>query len=340
MANENYLINETSPYLKQHVNNTVAWYPWGDEAFEKAKKENKPIFLSIGYSTCHWCHVMAHDSFEDDEIGRYLNDHFVSIKVDREEYPEVDHLYMSACQLLTGQGGWPLTVFLLPDRKPFFAGTYFPKYSTPHRPGFYDLITHIQEAWTQNLEELIKTANQLQISLIQESLNDRDGQISSTLLEEAVQEYARQFDPVHKGFGGAPKFPSPHNLLYLLNVSEELSKHTHVSDSLSYSALDMARDTLIRIRFSGLWDHIGNGFHRYATDAEWNLPHFEKMLCDNALLMRAYGEAFRKTSHPIFKDTVLDIMAYMSEQKVPFIRVKMPTLTEKKGGFICGPRLN
>ncbi|MDZ7756649.1 thioredoxin domain-containing protein [Rhodohalobacter sp.] len=302
----NRLAHEKSPYLLQHAENPVDWYPWGEEAFEKAKKENKPVFLSIGYATCHWCHVMAHESFEDEEVAKLMNDAFINIKVDREERPDIDNTYMTVCQMLTGQGGWPLTIIMTPDKEPFFAATYLPKSSMQGRIGMLDLVPQIKNAW-QNDQKRINDAVQrikegfsksLQLGQSKQAL---PGQIT----QEAFQNLKDRFDPDYGGFGGSPKFPSPHNLLFLADYAR-----IHESDQ----AKEMVHKTLLQMRLGGLWDHIGKGFHRYSTDREWLLPHFEKMLYDQATLLMAYAEGWKLTGESLFKETALDIVTYVESQ--------------------------
>lgn len=277
---ENRLIHEKSPYLLQHAHNPVDWYPWGDDAFEKAKTEDKPVFLSIGYSTCHWCHVMEHESFEDERVAEELNKSFVSIKVDREERPDVDSFYMNACMALSGSGGWPLNCFLTPDKKPFFAGTYFPKDDAYGRAGFLTLLRHIADMWRDKRGEVGAAAAGLL-----GHISERDAKkaaFQENADDGAYAELRRGFDSVNGGFGGAPKFPSLQNALFLMRYG--LAKNES-------GAADMVRMTLGRMRRGGIYDHIGGGFFRYSTDERWLVPHFEKMLYDNALHIYTYSEA-------------------------------------------------
>jgi len=276
----NRLAQESSPYLLLHAENPVDWYPWGDEAFEKARAEDKPVFLSVGYSTCYWCHVMERESFSDPEIARQLNQGFVSIKLDREERPDLDEIYMTATQILTQSGGWPNSLFLTPDRKPFFAGTYFPPADRHGRPGFPRILQAIREAWALRRAEVIEQAESLFEAIQAQSGADQSAAPPDAAAAEELQsQLARRFDRVHGGFGRAPKFPSPSNLCFLLD---------RASDS---AAREMLVVTLERMARGGIHDQLGGGFHRYSVDAEWLVPHFEKMLYDNAALARLYAEA-------------------------------------------------
>lgn len=291
----NLLVHESSPYLKQHAHNPVHWHPWGETAFRKAAAEDKPIFLSIGYSTCHWCHVMAHESFEDLKVAELLNKHFVSIKVDREERPDIDSTYMTVCQMMTGHGGWPLTVFLTPAKEPFFCGTYFPKESRYGRVGFTDLLMRIHDVWTTQRPEIAKSVNEILRALNSENsqtktpifknLTDTQKQYSE-IVQNAQNNLLQMFDPIYGGFGHTPKFPSPHKILFLLCTS----------------AGDIAvTKTLFSMFRGGFYDHVAGGFHRYSTDEKWILPHFEKMLYDQAFLVLAYARSFEKFRKPLFK---------------------------------------
>lgn len=277
----NRLKSETSPYLLQHAENPVDWYPWGEEAFRRAREEDKPIFLSIGYSACHWCHVMARESFEDRETAELLNRWFISVKVDREERPDVDSVYMAVCQAFTGSGGWPASIFLAPDLQPFFAGTYFPRRGRGGMVGFQELLTLIHERWQENRPALLEQAREMTALLNrQEAAQNR---AEPELLDAAVQQYKQLFDRVNGGFGYAPKFPSPHNLMFLLACYRRRGDR---------ACLEMAEQTLTQMYRGGLFDHIGGGFCRYSTDERFLAPHFEKMLYDNALLILAYSEAY------------------------------------------------
>ena len=289
----NNLINETSPYLLQHADNPVEWYPWGEEAFEKARRENKPVFLSVGYSTCHWCHVMAHESFENPDIAEYLNKNFISIKVDREERPDIDQVYMKACQAVTGSGGWPMSIFMLPDKRPFYAGTYFP----PQQ--FLQILRSLHSNWHSDFGLIPESAAQLQdiINHMYQSGTALSADNEHQLVHKAAISFRQSFDREYGGFGSAPKFPSPHNLLFLLAA-----------------APDMAEKTLLQMYKGGIHDHIGGGFSRYSTDHRWLVPHFEKMLYDNALIAMAYTAAFALTDKPVYKTAVHGIFSYLEDE--------------------------
>ena len=356
----NHLINEKSPYLLQHAENPVDWYPWSAPAFQKAADENKPVFLSIGYSTCHWCHVMAHESFENEEIARLLNTYFVPVKVDREERPEIDTVYMSVCQAITGQGGWPLTIIMTPDKKPFFAGTYLPRRSHYNMTGLTELLTGITEIWNSDRKRLLNMSEEI-LSVLKrreravgqenEFANSRadghgnapedshgtgrkDGhgnnlankqgncltgkpkERSWTLADQGFRELKAAFDRIYGGFGRAPKFPCPHNLLFLMMY------YTQTEDA---QALAMAKQTLDSMARGGIHDQIGGGFSRYSTDDMWLVPHFEKMLYDNALLSLAYLEGYRITGNAYYRKTTIQILDYVKKE-----------LTGSEGGFYCG----
>jgi uncharacterized protein YyaL (SSP411 family) len=288
----NRLANESSLYLRQHANNPVDWYPWGEEALRRARDLQRPIFLSVGYSACHWCHVMEHESFENPDIAAILNEHFVSIKIDREERPDLDHIYMTAVQMLNqGQGGWPMSVFLTPDLKPFYAGTYFPPDDRYGRPGFPRLLRAIADAWNRRRDEVVHSAEQITQHLRQFSQDHAsDGTaLSEDLLRNALTYLSRVYDPTHGGFGTAPKFPHSMDVRLLLRLWRRFG---------SEQALHMARHTLEKMARGGMYDQLGGGFHRYSVDARWLVPHFEKMLYDNALLAVAYLEAFTATATP------------------------------------------
>lgn len=309
----NRLANAKSPYLLQHQDNPVEWYPWGDEAFEAAKAQNKPIFLSIGYATCHWCHVMEHESFEDEAIAKMMNEAFINIKVDREERPDIDATYMTVCQLITGQGGWPLSIVMNADKEPFFASTYIPKEARFGRIGMRQLIPGITGMWNNEPERIQKAIDQIKKGFGQ-TQEFKPGHFPGTeAIDYAAEQLAQSFDKNHGGFGSEPKFPSPHNLMFLLR------QYHHTGEQ---RFLEMVTATLKAMRFGGLWDHVGFGFHRYSTDAEWLLPHFEKMLYDQALLMMAYTEAYQLTNEPLFKQTVDEIATYVLRE-----------LTDARGGF-------
>ena len=298
----NRLAREKSPYLLQHAGNPVDWFPWGEEAFAKARAEEKPIFLSIGYSTCHWCHVMERESFEDPEVGRILSEHFVAIKVDREERPDVDTIYMTVCQALTGSGGWPLHAVLTPDRKPFFAGTYFPPESKYGRPSFKQLLYQLIGAWEDQRDKVHEAATQITLAVSAHFTGSPGGELGEETLRSAFEELASRFDPEHGGFGRAPKFPTPHQLTFLLRYWNRTGDER---------ALAMVEATLQRMRMGGIYDHVGFGFHRYSTDREWLVPHFEKMLYDQALLLTAYAEAYQATGNPLYAAVVREITAYV-----------------------------
>ncbi|NHJ23996.1 MAG: thioredoxin domain-containing protein [Candidatus Lokiarchaeota archaeon] len=309
----NKLINEKSPYLLQHAKNPVDWYPWGDEAFQKAKSEDKPIFLSIGYSTCHWCHVMEAESFENEQVAELINKTFVSIKVDREERPDIDKIYMSVCQLMTNSGGWPLTILMTPDKKPFFAGTYFPRETRFGRIGLIDLINRVKTLWNNNRKELLESSEKITFAL-KDMTQESPGQIlNEKALKTAYNQLKARFDEKNGGFGNAPKFPAPHNLLFLLRVW----KRTGDKD-----ALNIVEKTLNAMRRGGIYDHIGFGFHRYSTDSHWLVPHFEKMLYDQALLALTYLEAFQATRKEDYKNTAKEILEYV-----------LRDMTAPEGGF-------
>jgi len=309
----NHLINETSPYLRQHAHNPVDWYPWGPEAFERAQRENKPIFLSIGYSTCHWCHVMAHESFEHPEVARLMNEAFVSIKVDREERPDIDNVYMSACQVMTGSGGWPLSIIITPDKKPFFAATYIPREGRFGLIGMMELIPHIRELWATRRGEALSLSNEI-ATVLQQTPQDTTGEkLDEATLEFTYEQLAKRFDGQYAGFSGAPKFPTPHNLLFLLRYWKRGGNK---------AALDMVEKTLQAMRRGGIYDHVGFGFHRYSTDSQWLVPHFEKMLYDQAMLAMAYTEAYQATGKEDYGKTAREIFTYV-----------LRDMTALEGGF-------
>jgi uncharacterized protein YyaL (SSP411 family) len=299
----NRLIHEKSPYLLQHAHNPVDWYPWGEEAFAKAKAENKPIFLSIGYATCHWCHVMERESFEDEDVAALMRSIVVAVKVDREERPDLDTLFMSFCQAMTGQGGWPLTVILTPEGHPFFAATYLPKESSFGRTGIKDMLQRLYVAWSTNHQAVIDSAARV-LAAVRTSLETQEeaGDLTGASLEAARDDLAADFDAEHGGFGGAPKFPAPHNLLFLLR------EWRRTKDA---GCLAMVEATLLAMRAGGICDHLGLGFHRYATDERWFLPHFEKMLYDQAMLTMAYTEGYLATGREALRQTALDILEYV-----------------------------
>jgi hypothetical protein len=303
----NRLIGEKSPYLRQHADNPVHWYPWGEEAFKAAERLDRPIFLSIGYSSCHWCHVMEKESFEDGETARLLNEAFISIKVDREERPDIDAHYMAVCQMLTGSGGWPLSIFLTPGRQPFFAGTYFPKERRFGLIGFKDLITRIAEAWKTRPRDLMGSAERIAAALRQTTETPPVEALGRQALDDAFDQLSKEFDSVHGGFGGAPKFPLAHRLFFLLRYADRAGNRR---------AVEMVDKTLLAMRRGGLFDQLGFGFHRYSTDPGWRIPHFEKMLYDQALLIMAYTEAFQVTGREEFRGTVEETTSYVLRELV------------------------
>jgi uncharacterized protein len=310
----NHLFFEKSPYLLQHANNPVDWYPWGETAFEKAKEEGKPIFLSIGYATCHWCHVMAHESFEDEEVARHLNRSFVAIKVDREERPDIDQVYMSVCQALTGQGGWPLSIFMTPEGKPFFAGTYFPKTSRLGLSGFIELLTQIAALWQRDRGRILQAAEQTVQAVQPKTLTGSEEiALSDQTLNLAGEQLKKAFDPEWGGFGRAPKFPTPHHLTYLLR------RYRRTNDPQVRVIIEK---TLKSMRWGGIFDQIGWGFHRYSVDEKWLVPHFEKMLYDQALLALAYTEAYQALKNPLHAQVSREIFSYV-----------LRDMTSPEGGF-------
>ncbi len=311
----NRLLHEKSPYLLQHAYNPVDWYPWGEEAFEKARRENKPIFLSIGYSTCHWCHVMERESFEDDSIAGLLNRDYVAIKVDREERPDVDRLYMTAMQGMGIGGGWPLNVFLTPDLEPFFGGTYFPPHTTMGRPGMTEVLPRVHEVWVQQHDQVVANGRKVLEAIASMSAPDTAAADREALFAECERHLAHGYDPHQGGFSPAPKFPSTVNLNFLMRWwARDPAAHAE--------ALTMARKQLDAMRAGGIHDQLGGGFHRYSTDAEWLVPHFEKMLYDQAQLAWAYLEGFQATGDPRHAETARDIFAYVARD-----------LSAPEGGF-------
>ncbi len=310
----NALIHEASPYLQQHAHNPVNWLPWSDAAFEQAARENRPVFLSIGYAACHWCHVMEHESFENDSIAAFLNEHFVAIKVDREEHPEVDHHYMQAVQRMTGQGGWPLSVFLTPDRKPFFGGTYWPAESKYGRAGFLGVLKSVDQAWRGKHEDVLSSAEEFHRLLADSAqIEQQPGEINSDLLRLAIRSSEQTFDSVFGGFGSAPKFPHAMELGLLLRLSQRLQ---------SPRSQEMALFTLRKMARGGMYDQIGGGFHRYSTDARWLVPHFEKMLYDNALLVPVYLDAYVLTDDSEFREIARQTLEWALRE-----------MAVKEGGF-------
>jgi uncharacterized protein YyaL (SSP411 family) len=312
--NTNRLAGETSPYLHQHATNPVDWYPWGAEALARAKAENRPIFLSIGYSACHWCHVMERESFENPDIAALMNEHFVNIKVDREERPDLDQIYMSAVMAMTGHGGWPMSVFLTPDLKPFFGGTYFPPADSRGMAGFPRILVGVHRAWQERQDEVLESATAMTEQLQALSRVPKGtGTFDHTIIDRSARALARSFDPVHGGFGRAPKFPHPMDLKVLLR---------HHAQSDDGHSLHVVRHTLDKMARGGIYDHLGGGFARYSTDDRWLVPHFEKMLYDNALLTSVYLEAYQATRDPDFGTVARETMDYV-----------LARMTDLAGGF-------
>jgi len=314
----NRLSQERSPYLLQHAHNPVDWFPWSEEAFTKAKAEDKPIFLSIGYSACHWCHVMAEESFEDEEVARILNKDFVAVKVDKEERPDLDMVYMMACQLFAGQGGWPTTLFLTPDKRPFFAGTYFPKESVNGRAGLIDILNSIKKSWSEKRKDIEDSGKDMVVRLNAincdgQKLSGSDLTSAEDLIHKGIEQLQNSFDEINGGFGKSPKFPTPQNLLFLLAFNKAYKDG---------ESLRMAEKTLIQMYRGGIYDHIGGGFSRYSTDSRWLVPHFEKMLYDNAMLAFVYTKAYRSTEDPIYKEVAESILGYVLRE-----------MTAPEGGF-------
>ena len=312
-TNYNHLKGEKSPYLIQHATNPVNWYPWGYEAFNMAKKQDKPIFLSIGYSTCHWCHVMAHESFEDENVAELLNSYFISIKVDREERPDIDSIYMTACQIMTGTGGWPLTIIMTSDKKPFFAGTYFPKESGFGSIGLKDLLLNVQDIWRDKREDALGSGDQIFNTITEMSDNVKGNELDEKILEKTYDQLSKIFDTENGGFGDFQKFPTPHSLMFLLRYWKRTgNKHS----------LDMVLKTLDKMANGGIYDHLGFGFHRYSVDKYWLVPHFEKMLYDQALVAMLYTEAYLITGRSEHKKIAKEIYEYV-----------LRDMTDLEGGF-------
>ncbi len=310
---KNYLVNETSPYLLQHADNPVHWHAWNEDALKKARDENKPIFLSIGYSACHWCHVMAHESFENDDVAKFMNENFVNIKVDREERPDIDDIYQKVCQIATGQGGWPLSIFLTPEQKPFYAGTYFPVLDSYGRPGFGSILRQLSQAWKEKPKDIEKTANNFFDSLQKTETIKVPTKIERSLLDEAAMNLFQMGDFSYGGFGAAPKFPNAANVSFLFRYAKlsGLSKFN-----------EFALKTLNKMAKGGIFDQIGGGFHRYSTDAKWLVPHFEKMLYDNALIPVNYAEAYQITRDPFYLDVLKKTLDFVTRE-----------MTSSEGGF-------
>ena len=298
----NRLVFEKSPYLLQHARNPIDWWPWSEEAFAEAKRLDKPVFLSVGYATCHWCHVMEHESFEDDEVAALINERFIAIKVDREERPDIDDVYMQVTQAMTGSGGWPMTVMMTPDKHPFFAGTYFPKESLAGRPGIKLLITEMHKAWVEKRDEVESTATAISEQLVNMTAGSPGGDLDVAIFDTAYEQFASQYDPKMGGFAMRPKFPVPPNLNFLMRYHLRSGKP---------EALEMVEKTLTEMRRGGIYDQVGFGMHRYSTDREWLVPHFEKMLYDQALVAVAYLEAYQITRKEFYSRTAREILAYV-----------------------------
>jgi uncharacterized protein YyaL (SSP411 family) len=311
----NALINENSPYLLSHAHNPVNWYPWNDEALAKAKAEDKPIFLSIGYSACHWCHVMERESFENEEIARYLNDNFISIKVDREQRPDLDQIYMTFTTAMSGHGGWPMSVFLTPDLKPFFAGTYFPPDDSFGRPGFKRILLEIAKAYREEKETIISSSENIFKTVKERMYQDvkSDATLNKEHIATGAKALMRNFDHTNGGFGTAPKFPHPTELSYFLRYFRQ---------SGEFSFLEAADKALTSMANGGIYDHLGGGFARYSTDEHWLVPHFEKMLYDNTLLVETYSDAFQITGNEYYREVVRGILDFIINE-----------MTDSNGGF-------
>jgi uncharacterized protein YyaL (SSP411 family) len=309
----NRLIFEQSPYLQQHARNPIDWRPWGEEAFKKAAEEDKPVFLSIGYTTCHWCHVMEHESFEDEEVAKVINENYIAIKVDREERPDIDEVYMTVTQQLTGRGGWPMTVIMAPDKRPFFAGTYIPKDDQPGRRGLISMLTLVDGFWADDRGQLLAEATRITDFLQGMTAGEATEIPEAKVFDQAFQKLSRDYDTEHGGFGSAPKFPVPPNLSFLLRY------HKRSGDA---KALEMVEHTLRQMRKGGVYDHIGYGTHRYSTDRVWLLPHFEKMLYDQALLAIAHIETYQVTGDEFYADIAREIFTYV-----------LRDMTAPEGGF-------
>ena len=310
---ENSLVRETSPYLLQHAHNPVKWYAWNDEALTKARNENKPIFLSIGYSSCHWCHVMAHESFENEEIAQFMNENFVNIKVDREERPDIDDVYQKVCQIATGQGGWPLSVFLTPDQKPFYVGTYFPVLDSYGRPGFGSITRQLAQAWKEKPQDIKKTAENFLGALQSTETIQVSSKLDKSILDEAAMNLFQLGDPSYGGFGSAPKFPNAANISFMF-------RYAKLSGIRKFT--EFAIKTLGKMARGGIFDQIGGGFHRYSTDTKWLVPHFEKMLYDNALIPINYVEAYQITKDPFYLDVLKKTLDFV-----------LRDMTSSNGGF-------
>ncbi|MBC8289746.1 MAG: thioredoxin domain-containing protein, partial [Planctomycetes bacterium] len=313
-ARPNRLIDETSPYLLQHARNPVEWFPWGEEAIAKSRELDRPIFLSIGYSACHWCHVMEHESFEDSGIAAYMNEHFVCVKVDREERPDLDQIYMTSVQLMTGRGGWPMSVFLTPNLKPFYGGTYWPPRARMQMPGFFDILTSVQRAWVEKRDDVFAQSKHLTEAIGQHAgIRGEPTTLDEDILKGAMDDLLQAADRTNGGFGGAPKFPHPMDIRVLLRSWKRFGNQ---------DALDVVTLTLDKMSRGGIYDHLGGGFHRYSTDGHWLAPHFEKMLYDNALLVPAYLEGFQATGNEDYLRVVRETLDYV-----------LAEMTQPEGGF-------
>jgi len=310
---ENNLIHESSPYLLQHAHNPVNWYGWNDDALKKAKDENKPIFLSIGYSACHWCHVMAHESFENEDVAEFMNENFINIKVDREERPDIDDIYQKVCQIATGQGGWPLSIFLTPDQKPFYVGTYFPVLDSYGRPGFGSICRQLSQAWTEKPKDIEKSAEKFIGALQKTETIQTTSKLERTILDEAAMNLFQLGDATYGGFGSAPKFPNAANVSFLF-------RYAKLSGLGKFN--EFALKTLKKMANGGIFDQIGGGFSRYSTDAKWLVPHFEKMLYDNALIPVNYAEAYQITKDPFYLDVLKKTLDFVLRE-----------MTLPEGGF-------
>ena len=313
LVTENSLIHETSPYLLQHAKNPVQWYSWNENVLKKAKEEKKPIFLSIGYSSCHWCHVMAHESFENEDIAKIMNENFVNIKVDREERPDIDDIYQKVCQIATGQGGWPLSVFLTPDQRPFYVGTYFPPLDSYGRPGFGSILRQLSQTWKEKPQDINKAADNFLDTLKKTEKITTPQNLEKSILDEAAMNLIQIGDSIFGGFGSAPKFPNSANLSFLL-------RYYKISSISKFK--EFVIKTINKMGKGGIFDQIGGGFHRYSTDARWLVPHFEKMLYDNALIPIVYAEAYQLTKDPFYLEIVQNTLSYVLRE-----------MTSKEGGF-------
>ena len=310
---ENNLVHETSPYLLQHAHNPVNWYAWNDDSLKKAKDENKPIFLSIGYSSCHWCHVMAHESFENEDVAEFMNENFINIKVDREERPDIDDIYQKVCQIATGQGGWPLSIFLTPDQKPFYVGTYFPVLDSYGRPGFGSICRQLSQAWREKPSDIEKSAENFIGALHKTETIQTPSTLERSILDEAAMNLFQLGDPTYGGFGSAPKFPNAANISFLF-------RYAKLSGLPRFN--EFALKTLTKMAKGGIFDQVGGGFHRYSTDTKWLVPHFEKMLYDNALMPVNYAEAYQITKDPFYLDVLKKTLDFVLRE-----------MTSPEGGF-------